>query len=128
MTFEFFMFILFMSIASFAMAFLAYGLVIRIWGRTGWESKLGQVVLVPLLVVLFDFVTIAVPVRFRYYVGGLPLAALALLIFYFYFFKGESPWGDGEGEKPAPKAAASEKKISKKSQRIHAARQKRGRD
>ena len=89
MNFDFFMFLLFMSIASFAMAFLAYGFVVRFWGKTGWVAKIGQVVLVPILIILFDFVTIATPVRYRYYVGSLPLAALAALIFYFYFIKGD---------------------------------------
>ncbi len=128
MNFDFFMFLLFMSIASFAMAFLAYGFVVRFWGKTGWVAKIGQVVLVPILIILFDFVTIATPVRYRYYVGSLPLAALAALIFYFYFIKGESPFDKDEAPKAPSKPIVGEKKESKKSQRIHAARQKRGRE
>lgn len=129
MNFEFFAFLVFMSFSSFAMAFLAYAMVVRFMGRTGWLAKAGQMLLVPACILIFDFITIAVPIQYRYYVGSLPLVAVAVIFFYMRFFKGESLLEDS---KPAPMEAAGaareEKKFSKKSQRIHAARQKRGRD
>ena len=129
MNFEFFAFLVFMSFSSFAMAFLAYAMVVRFMGKTGWLAKAGQMLLVPACILIFDFITIAVPIQYRYYVGSLPLLAVGAIFFYMRFFKGESLLDDDKPEPmKAANAAAEPKKFSKKSQRIHAARQKRGRD
>ena len=46
---EFFIFLCFMSFVSFAVAFLAYGLVIRLMGTTSSASRYSQIILVPML-------------------------------------------------------------------------------
>ena len=59
MNFEFFAFLVFMSFVSFAIAFLAYAMVVRFMGKEGFAARLGQVILVPACIVLFDFITLA---------------------------------------------------------------------
>lgn len=128
MSFEFFFFLLFMSIISFIVAFLAYGMVVRCMGKTGTASRWAQIILVPLCVIFFDFICIAAPIEYRYWIGSIPLVLVGCILLYFYFFKGESFTGE---QTPTEAAAANkpyieEKKFSKKSQRIHEARKKRG--
>lgn len=69
---EFFIFLCFMSFVSFAVAFLAYGLVIRFLGTEGPASRYGQIILVPLAIIGYDFITMTVPAEYRYVVGGMP--------------------------------------------------------
>lgn len=63
---EFFIFLCFMSFVSFAVAFLAYGLVIRFLGTEGPASRYGQIILVPLAIIGYDFITMD-------RTGGIPL-------------------------------------------------------
>lgn len=128
MNFEFFAFLVFMSFVSFAVAFLAYGMVIRFMGKEGTFARMGQIILVPACIIIYDFITMASPSGYRYLVGGLPLLACAGIALYYRFVKGEN-FGNPE---PSPmdiaKLNEEPKKFSKKSARIHAARKKRGRD
>ena len=128
MNFEFFAFLVFMSFVSFAVAFLAYGMVVRFMGKEGMFAKFGQIILVPACIVLYDFITMASPAGYRYLVVGLPILGCAGIALYFRFFKGEV----FENEKKSPtelaNLTAEPKKFSKKSARIHAARKKRGRE
>lgn len=128
MNFDFFAFLVFMSFVSFAVAFLAYGMVVRFMGKEGMFAKFGQIILVPACIVLYDFITMASPAGYRYLVGGLPILGCAGIALYFRFFKGEV----FENEKKSPtelaNLTAEPKKFSKKSARIHAARKKRGRE
>ena len=48
---EFFIFLCFMSFVSFAVAFLAYGLVIRLMGTTSSASRYSQIILVPIAII-----------------------------------------------------------------------------
>ncbi len=127
MNFEFFVFLVFMSIVSFAIAFLAYGMVIRFIGKEGWLSKISQIILVPACIVFFDFIVFASPAEYRYIIGSLPLLLVAVIFVYYRFVRGED-----FTEAPAPSEAAKKidepKKFSKKSARIHAARKNRGRE
>ena len=127
MNFEFFFFLVYMSIVSFAVAFLAYGMVVRFMGKDGFGSRLGQIIMVPACIIFYDFITIASG-DYRYLVGSIPLAVIAFILIYYRFSKGESFLE----EKPAPSEVAQltreEKKFSKKSQRIHNARKNRGRE
>lgn len=126
MDFEFFFFLVFMSMVSFAVAFLAYGMVVRFMGKSGFGSRLGQIILVPSCIVFYDFITIASG-DYRYVVGGAPMLVIAAILIYFRFFRGESFLQE---DNITPMQAASltreEKKFSKKSQRIHETRKKRG--
>lgn len=128
MNFEFFAFLVFMSFVSFAVAFLSYGMIIRFVGKDGMMSRISQIILIPACIIFYDFITIAAPSQYRYLVGSLPLIAIAAIMLYYRFVKGESFADD----KPAPSDIASltreDKKFSKKSQRIHAARKSRGRE
>lgn len=127
MNFAFFVFLVFMSLVSFAVAFLAYGMVIRFMGKDGWMSRLSQIILVPACIVFYDFIVFASPADYRYIIGCLPLIAIAVIFFYYRFVRGED-----FTEAPTPKEAASKiaepKKFSRKSARIHAARKNRGRE
>ena len=61
MNFEFFAFLVFMSFVSFAVAFLAYGMVVRFMGKDGFLARVGQIILVPACIVIYDFITMAAP-------------------------------------------------------------------
>ena len=129
MNFEFFAFLLFMSFVSFALAFLAYYFIVRIFGKEGTASRIAQIILIPLIIVAYDMFVFYVDDSYRYFVAAIPLAAVVGLALYGYFAKG----GEYEGFLSTPQEAhkaleAEPKKPSKKSQRIHEARKKRGRD
>lgn len=127
MNFDFFVFLVYMSLVSFAMAFLIYYLVIKVFGREGTLSKAAQIILIPLIIVAFDMLVFTMEDSMKYFVASIPLAGVCGLALYAYFFKRDDTYGFA----PAPKEAARvleapPKKTSKKSQRIHAAREKRG--
>lgn len=126
MNFEFFFFLIFMSVISFAVAFLAYALVVRCMGKEGALSRWTQIICVPACVIFFDFICIASG-EYKYWVGSIPLLLIGAILLYYYFIKGESIMGE---QTPTQAAANNqvfeEKKFSKKSQRIHEARKKRG--
>ncbi len=73
MNFEFFAFLVFMSFVSFAVAFLAYGMVVRFMGKDGFLARMGQIILVPACIVIYDFITMAAPQSYRYIIGSIPL-------------------------------------------------------
>ncbi len=128
MNFEFFFFLIFMSVISFAVAFLAYAMVVRFMGKEGALSRWTQIICVPACVIFFDFICIASG-EYKYWVASIPLAIIAALLLYYYFFKGESILGEESPSEMAAKQQAQAlepKKFSKKSQRIHEARKKRG--
>lgn len=128
MNFEFFAFLIFMSFVSFAVAFLAYAMVVRFMGKEGTFARMGQIILVPACIVIYDFITMAVPHDYRYIVGSMPLLLVAGIALYYRFFKGESFTAKSE---PTPSELAKltdePKKFSKKSARIHEKRKNRGR-
>ncbi len=125
MNFEFFAFLVFMSFVSFAVAFLAYGMVVRFMGKEGFAARLGQVILVPACIVIYDFITMASQ-NYRYIVGSVPLLLIAGIALYFRFVKGES-FAERTEKTPSELARLAEepKKFSKKSARIHEKRKKR---
>jgi len=110
---EFFIFLCFMSFVSFAVAFLAYGLVIRLMGTTSSASRYSQIILVPIAIIGYDFLTITAPAEYRYVIGGL---LLGLMLLYYRFGKGGSM-----DDAPAPSEI---KKVSKKSLKHQAKKNK----
>ncbi|MCQ2373100.1 MAG: hypothetical protein MJ050_03375 [Phascolarctobacterium sp.] len=132
MDFSFFVFLVFMSLVSFALAFLAYYFVVRIFGKDTFVSRMVQIIGIPLVIVAYDMFVFYVDDSWRYFVASIPLAAVVGLALYGYFFKG----GDAEGFLSTPQEAAKAQRIleapakkpSKKSQRIHEARKKRGKE
>ncbi|MBQ8417580.1 MAG: hypothetical protein IJX10_02910 [Phascolarctobacterium sp.] len=126
MNFEFFLFLIFMSVISFAVAFLAYAMVVRFMGKESTLSRWTQIICIPACVIFFDFITIASG-EDKYWVGSIPLALIGIILLYYYFIKGESILGEQSPSQVAAKNQIVEpKKFSKKSQRIHEARKKRG--
>ena len=113
---EFFIFLCFMSFVSFAVAFLAYGLVIRLMGPTISASRYSQIILVPIAIIGYDFLTITAPAEYRYVIGGLPMLLLGLMLLYYRFGKGGSM-----DDAPAPSEI---KKVSKKSLKHQAKKNK----
>lgn len=115
-----------MSFVSFAVAFLAYGMVVRFMGKEGFAARLGQVILVPACIVIYDFITMAAPQSYRYIVGSVPLLLIAGIALYFRFVKGES-FAERTEKTPSELARLAEepKKFSKKSARIHEKRKNR---
>ena len=127
MNFEFFAFLVFMSFVSFAVAFLAYGMVVRFMGKEGMFARMSQILLVPACIVIFDFITIASG-EYRYMVGSVPLILIAAVAIYYRFVKGEN-FAAQEEKSPLEmvRLADEPKKFSKKSARIHERRKNRGR-
>lgn len=113
---EFFIFLCFMSFVSFAIAFLAYGLVIRLLGTASSASRYAQIILVPVAIIGYDFLTITAPAEYRYVVGALPMLALGLMLLYYRFGRGGSM-----DDAPAPSEI---KKVSKKSLKHQAKKNK----
>ena len=113
---EFFIFLCFMSFVSFAVAFLAYGLVIRLMGTTSSASRYSQIIHVPIAIIGYDFLTITAPAEYRYVIGGLPMLLLGLMLLYYRFVKGGSM-----DDAPAPSEI---KKVSKKSLKHQAKKNK----
>jgi hypothetical protein len=125
--FEFFAFLIFMSFVSFAVAFLAYAMVVRFMGKASFASRVSQIILVPACIVIYDFITIATPSGYRYMVGALPLLLCAGLALYYRFVKGADFANEGKTPTELAQVAEEPKKFSKKSARIHEARKNRGR-
>ena len=127
MNFEFFAFLVFMSFVSFAVAFLAYGMVVRFMGKEGMFARMSQILLVPACIVIFDFITIASG-EYRYMVGSVPLILIAAVAIYYRFVKGEN-FAAQEEKSPLEMARMADepKKFYKKSARIHERRKNRGR-
>lgn len=113
---DFFIFLCFMSFVSFAVAFLAYGLVIRFMGTTSAASRYCQIILVPLAIIGYDFLTITAPAEYRYVVGVLPMFLLGLMLLYYRFGRGGTM-----DDAPAP---SDFKKVSKKSLKHQAKKNK----
>ena len=113
---EFFIFLCFMSFVSFAVAFLAYGLVIRLMGTTSSASRYSQIILVTIAIIGYDFLTITASAEYRYVIGGLPMLLLGLMLLYYRFGKGGSM-----DDAPAPSEI---KKVSKKSLKHQAKKNK----
>ena len=126
MNFEFFFFLIFMSVISFAIAFLAYALVIRCMGKEGALSRWTQIICIPACVIFYDFICIASG-EYKYWVGSAPLLIIGGILLFYYFIKGEPILSEQTPTQAAAQMQDLEpKKFSKKSQRIHEARKKRG--
>ena len=123
MSFDLFFFLVYMSLASFALAFITYIVILKTIGDNKWV----EMIVVPLCVVAFDFATMVMPQEYKYLFASIPLAAVVGLLGYAYFFKGISPMGNASVQ-PNEGLSREEKKYSAKSARIHAARAKRGRE
>lgn len=128
--FKFFVFIVFMSLVSFAVAYLAYAMVIKYWGKEGNRAKFGQYVIVPAIIVFYNMIIFrSIESGYHWMIGSLPLLLVGGLAIYYYFFENRALGGEPEEEKYEYYHPEDQpKKRSKKSERIHEARRKRGRE
>jgi len=118
---EFFIFLIYMSVVSFAMAFVAYAIILWLFGATGKLSRYAQIFLIPLSIVGWDLLTITRPIEYRYYVGAVPMAGIAIMLLYYRFAKGGN-WSKNE---PTPmELAGKDKKPSAKSMKYAARKNK----
>lgn len=77
-----FVFLLFMSMSSFALAYLAYMGVIKMFGVNNKVSSYAQLILVPTVVIGYDIITIVS--GYTYWVGSIPIALVAVIVLHFY--------------------------------------------
>lgn len=117
MDMDFIIFFLFMSIISFCTAFIAYGIIIKFMGEKSTASHYTQMILIPLVVIGFDLITLAVPIEYRYGVGSIPLGILGAFLVYYHFVLG------GADSNPVAPSEIAEKQKSTKSIR-HAQKKK----
>lgn len=84
MNFEVFLFLLFMSFVSFAVGLIVWVAIARIFGRGTPTAKLLSYVLIPILVLAYNFLII-VSGPWRYAVGSLPLVVIVGYLLYYRF-------------------------------------------
>lgn len=119
MNFEVFLFLLFMSFVSFAVGLIVWVAIARIFGRGTPTAKLLSYVLIPILVLTYNFLII-VSGPWRYAVGSLPLVVIVGYLLYYRFGNHGSYI-----EPQAPPPSDFKRRESAKSRKIHAAREKR---
>ena len=119
MNFEVFLFLLFMSFVSFAVGLIVWVAIARIFGRGTPTAKLLSYVLIPILVLAYNFLII-VSGPWRYAVGSLPLVVIVGYLLYYRFGNHGSYI-----EPQAPPPSDFKRRESAKSRKNHAARGKR---
>lgn len=80
----FFLYLIFLSFVSFSVVILVYGVLVRFLGSESRISRYAQLIVVPLAVIGYDFLTI---VTRSYWVGSIPIGLVILLLGYYYLFK-----------------------------------------
>ena len=94
---ELLIFLIFMTLVTFAVAFVAYAAIVWLWGtNSSTGSKIAQMILVPVAVIGYDFVTIISPAKYQYMVGAIPILLIGFMLLYFKFIK------DGSFREEAP--------------------------
>ena len=77
-----FVFLLFMSVSSFALAYLAYMGVIKMFGVNNKMSSYAQLIIVPAVVIGYDMLTITS--RYTYWIGSVPIVLVAAVVIHFH--------------------------------------------
>ncbi|WP_276692950.1 hypothetical protein [Acidaminococcus massiliensis] len=75
---EFFLLVLLLTLVSFSMAVLCYGLTLRFCNGSKWA----RYILTPLLVVGWDFLVVIQEQTLRWVLGLLPIAVVGILFLY----------------------------------------------
>ena len=79
---ELLIFLIFMTLVTFAVAFVAYAAIVWLWGtNSSTGSKIAQMILVPVAVIGYDFVTIISPAKYQYMVGAIPILLIGFMLF-----------------------------------------------
>lgn len=110
-----FMFFVFTTFVALAVAFLTVTIWEKFMGTEGPVAKYGKFPLIILTVMGYNFLVLLSGPTWCYVVGALPFLGIVGIWYYYHFGPGK-----------AALAALTTKPVSKKSQRIHAAREKRG--
>lgn len=119
MNFEVFLFLLFMSFVSFAVGVIVWVAVVRFFGRGTQTAKVLSWVLIPVLVMAYNFLIITAG-KWRYLVGFLPIALIIGYALYYRF------GNHGTYIEPQAKPESDfQRRESAKSRRIREAREKR---
>ena len=108
-----------MSFVSFAVGLIVWVAIARIFGRGTPTAKLLSYVLIPILVLAYNFLII-VSGPWRYAVGPDPLLLIVCYLVYYGFGNLGSYF-----EPQAPPPSDFKRRESAKSRKIHAAREKR---
>lgn len=120
---SFFIFLVFMSFVSFAVAFIGYAAVVWLLGTGTTASRYTQMIAIPLLIVAFDFAVITAPPQYQYIIGGIPIGIIGFMVLYMRFIKGE-PLGQQTipepltPHKPSAKSLKHAEKKRKRQQRL----------
>lgn len=77
-----FVFLLFMSISSFALAYLTYMGVIKMFGVNNKISTYAQLLIIPAVVIGYDMFTITS--KYTYWVGSIPIILVAAIVIHFH--------------------------------------------
>lgn len=120
LNFEVFLFLLFMSLVSFAVGMITWVAVVRIFGRGTQIAKVLSYVLIPIVVLAYNFLVI-ISGDYRYLIGSIPLLLIAVYALYYRF------GNHGMYIEMSEEASQTDfkRKQSAKSRKIHEAREKR---
>ena len=119
MNFEVFLFLLFMSLVSFAVGVIVWVAIVRYFGRGTQTAKILSYVLIPELVMAINFLII-VAGKWRYLVGCIPLALIIGYCLYYRF------GNHGTYIEPQAKPESDfQRRESSKSRRIRESRERR---
>jgi hypothetical protein len=105
---EFFVLVLMLSLMSFALATIVYGFCLKFFGVRTWFGKIAPWVLVPLIVIAYDFMVLSRQGATRIVLSLIPIAAVAVLVIYYKI-------AHGDDDRLEPHEMAGQKKVSKKS-------------
>ncbi len=119
MNFEIFLFLLFMSLVSFAVGVIVWVAIARFLGRGSQTARILSYILIPVIALGYNFLVITAG-KWRYLVGFIPIAVIIGYVLYYRF-------GDHETYlEPKVKSESDfQRRESSKSRRIREAREKR---
>lgn len=118
MNFEIFLFLLFMSMVTFAVGVIVWVAIARFFGRGTQTAKILNYVLIPVIAFAYNFLII-ISGKWRYFVGCIPLALLIGYCLYYRF------GNHGTYIEPQAKPESDfQRRESSKSRRIREARER----
>ena len=119
MNFDIFLFLLFMSLVSFAVGVIVWVAIARSLGRGSRQARILSYILIPVIALGYNFLVITAG-KWRYLIGFIPIAVIIGYVLYYRF-------GDHETyiEPQAKPESDFQRRESSKSRRIREAREKR---
>ena len=107
---EFYILVLLLSLVSFALGILVYGFCLKVFGNRSLFGKIAPWVLMPLIVISYDFMLLTRQGTSRYVLALFPIAVVAVIVLYY-----KKNHGMDELLEPHELAAPQQRKVSKKS-------------